>query len=241
MKAVKAALGLGMAILLAAIAIAAEGAKPTKTPAAEAVKAVKKPLIEGRKGNIAEVVEAKAQVVIESEGVKVTANVVADTIVMKDGKKASLKDFKAGDAVMFGFKPRSKTDLRFLADELSFIAFIRRETVKGEVISFDREKGELKLKTEKGEETIALTKVTRYFLGGKQLKGADVQLKPGDKVYVGYSVTGMAYAVFDEASWKPYAQVELKRAEKKAQKKEGVESKGQKKERVESKAQKKEG
>lgn len=221
--AMKVAFGLGATMLLIAFVIAAEEAKPTKTPekkeAKVEAKVPKGRLVEGLKGKVVEVSEAKGQVVIESEGAKVTAHVAADTVVMRDGKRASLKDFKAGDGVMFGFKPRSKTELRFLSDELSFVAFIMRETVKGSVVSFDREKGELKLKTEKGEESVSLTKVTRYFLGGKQLKGADVRLKPGEEVYVGYSTTGMAYAVFDEASWKLYAQAELQRLEKRAEKK----------------------
>lgn len=205
------------------LAFAGKEAKPTKPAEEKKVEAkaekVTKRLTEGRKGTIVEASEAKAQVVIDSEGVKVTAHVAADTVLMKDGEKASLRDFKAGDAVVFGFKPRSNTELRFLADELSFVAFIRRETVKGEVISFSSDKGELKLKTEKGEGTIQLTKVTRYFLGGKQLKGADVQLKPGDKVYVGYSTTGMAYVVFDKDSWKIYAQMELQKMQKKLERK----------------------
>lgn len=240
-RAAKVALGLGVAMLFAVFAIAAEEAKTAKPEVKEAkaeAKAPKKRLVEGLKGKVVEVNEAKAQVVIESEGEKVTAHVAADAVVMKDGKKASLKDFKAGDVVMFGFKPRSRTELRFLSDELSFVAFIMRETVKGSVVSFDRAKGELKLKTEKGEETVSLTRVTRYFLGGKQLKGADVQLKPGDEVYVGYSTTGMAYAVFDEASWKLYAQVELERAARKAEKK--VLKEGAPKAKTEGKPQKEE-
>jgi len=200
---------LCMMVLLASPLLAQEKAGKGK------VKAEKVSLVEGREGTIAELNVEKKSLVISVETGKATVNVTPETKLMKGGESVSLDKFKVGDAVVFGFKPRSRTELSFLADKLSYIAFIRRKVVEGEVVSFDREKGELKLKSDGQELTIGLTKVTRYFLGGEQLKAAQVELKPGSKVYVGYSTTGMAYAVFDKASWEAYAKYEMQMIEAK--------------------------
>ena len=201
-----------MMALLASPLFAQEKAGEGKAKT-EKVKAEKVSLVKGHEGTIAELNVEKKSLVISVETGKVTVHVTPETKLMKEGESVSLDKFKVGDAVVFGFKPRSKTDLSFLADKLSYIAFIRRKVVEGEVVSFDRAKGELKLKSDGQELTIGLTKVTRYFLNGKQLKAAEVELKPGSKVYVGYSSTGMAYAVFDKASWETYAKHEMQMIE----------------------------
>ena len=201
-----------------------EGKEAKPTQQAQMFKTIRKSLLRGYVATIIEVIPSEGRVVLQRDAEKLTAQITTEgkrpTQLMKDGKRVTLKDFKANEAVVFAFKPRSRRYLRFLADPLSYIAFIRRSVLKVEVVALDKTKRQITIKTADGKEHIVpLSRQCLYFLNGRRVKFADVQLKPGTKLWVAFTTTAKVHALFDDKTWKSYALLKWERFQARQQRK----------------------
>ena len=133
--------------------------------------------------------------------------------ILRNGKPAKLEEFRVGEEVMVGIRRTGGETLylKALADELSYLAYLRRRTVSGTVERVDKEKRVLRLAQMGGEPvSVAWTRVTRFYRGGKKEKEQPFGVGDSLVVVVSRRVGGIyrARAMFDKDSWRVYAEAE---------------------------------
>jgi hypothetical protein len=93
--------------------------------------------------------------------------------IMKQGQAADLKAFQVNDKVMVSIRRTSGATLylKGLADEPSFVAFLRDRCVEGSFRSVEVEAGRLVVAPAEGDPvTVGFSRRTKFYLGGQEAK-----------------------------------------------------------------------
>lgn len=143
--------------------------------------------------------------------------------IMKQGQPADLRAFQVNEPVWVSMRRTAGGTLylKALAEEATFIAFLRDRRVEGQFRSRDPLTSKIVVAPAAGEPvTVGFSRRTQFFRGGQPI--GEPAFPEGQAVIVLYRGTqkGLirARAVFDRESWQAYAQAAL-RAEQEKQKK----------------------